>query len=146
MFLKLPNKYLKSLGCKNLYLNNGARWGYIDARSMALVWQEIYKYKDESEYGKHLFDILTNAEYNYMEQGMEHYESAHKSGWTPRETHDTGIVFAEDDYIVVTLNNANGNYSAKSQLLKISGCIEKVIDEYTLYKEQTIDKQKTLVK
>ena len=120
--------------------------GYIDARSMALVWQEIYKYKDETEHGKHFFNVLTNAEYNYMEEGMEHYESAHKSGWTPREIHDTWIVFAEDDYIVVILNNANGRYSAKSQLLKISGCIEKVIDEYTLYKEQTMEKQKTLVK
>lgn len=140
------NEYLKKLGCNNLYLNIGARWGFIDARSMALVWQEIYKYKDETEYGKYFFELLTNAEYNYMEQGMDHYESAHKSGWTPRETHDSGIVFAKDDYIVVTLNNANGNYSAKGQLLKISNCIEKVIDEYTLYKEHTIDKQKILVR
>lgn len=140
------NDFLSELGCKQLYLYNGARWGYIDARSMALIWQEIYKYKDESENGKYLFELLTNAEYNYIKEGMEKYESAHKSGWTPRETHDSGIVFASDDYIVVTLNNNNGNYSAKSQLLKISSSIEKVIDEYTLYKNESKDKQKYLVK
>ena len=138
------NTFLKGLGCKQLYLYSGSKWSFIDARSMALIWQEIYKYKDETEYGKHLFDLLTNAEYNYMKEGMEKYNSAHKSGWTPRETHDSGIVFADDDYIVVTLNNNNGNYSAKSQLLNICGCIEEVIDEYTLYKEQ--NKDKTLVK
>lgn len=140
------NDFLNSLGCKELYLKNGAKWGYIDARSMALIWQELYKYKDESENGKHLFDLLTNAEYNYIREGMENYESAHKSGWTPRETHDSGIVFASDDYIVVTLNNSGGSYKAKSQLLKICSCIEDVIDEYTLYKKENKNKQKTLTK
>ncbi|MBR6689771.1 MAG: serine hydrolase [Bacilli bacterium] len=140
------NDFLKELGCNNLYLNNGAKWGKIDARSMALIWQEIYKYKDESENGKYLFELLTNADYNYIQEGMEKYQSAHKSGWTPRETHDSGIVFANDDYIVVTLNNNNGNYSAKSQLLKTSGFIEKVISEYELYKQETKNKQKTLSK
>lgn len=140
------NNFLSELGCKQLYLRNGAKWGFIDARSMALVWQEIYKYKDQSENGKYLFELLTNAEYNYINEGMEKYESAHKSGWTKRETHDSGIVFANDDYIVVVLNNNNGNYSAKSQLLKLSSCIEKVIDEYTLYKEDSKSKQKTLTK
>lgn len=138
------NEFLRELGCNNLYLYNGGKWGFIDARSMALVWQEIYKYKDQTENGKYLFELLTNAEYNYIKEGMVNYESAHKSGWTPRETHDSGIVFAGDDYIVITLNNNNGNYSAKSQLLKISGCIEKVINEYTLYKEN--NKLKKLVK
>lgn len=130
------NEFLKELGCNNLYLNNGARWGMIDARSMALVWQEIYKYKDETENGKHLFELFTNAEYNYIKEGMKNYDSAHKSGWTQSQTHDSGIVFADDDYIVVTLNNNNGNYNAKTQLLRITGCIEKVIDEYKLYKEE----------
>ena len=136
------NDFLKELGCNQLYLKNGAKWGYIDARSMALVWQEIYKYKDESEYGKILFDILTNAEYNYMEQGMDKYESAHKSGWTQRETHDSGIVFANDDYIVVTLQNNNGNYSAKQQLINVCGCIEDVIEEYDIYKKENYIKTK----
>lgn len=138
------NTFLAELGCNNLYLKNGARWGKIDSRSMALIWQEIYKYKGETENGKYLFELLTNADYNYIKEGMENYSSAHKSGWTPRETHDSGIVFANDDYIVVTLNNNNGNYSAKSQLLKISKHIEKVIDEYSLYKGQTKEKQKIL--
>ena len=113
---------------------------------MALIWQEIYKYKDETPNGKYLFELLTNAEYNYIREGMEKYESAHKSGWTPRETHDSGIVFAQDDYIVVILNNNNGNYTAKSQLIKLSGCIEKVIDEYTLYIENTKHRQKIIIK
>lgn len=134
------NEFLKGLGCNNLYLYNGGKWGFIDARSMALVWQEIYKYKDETENGKYLFELLTNAEYNYIREGMDKYESAHKSGWTPRETHDAAIVFAEDDYIVVILNNNNGNYTAKSQLLKLSECIEKGIDEYTFYKKQNKEK------
>ena len=139
------NEFLKELGCNNLYLYGG-QWGLIDARSMALVWREIYKYKDETENGKHLFELFTNAEYNYIKQGMTNYDSAHKSGWTPNQTHDSGIVFADDDYIVITLNNSGGNYSAKSHLLKISGCIEKVIDEYTLYKEVKKEKQKELAK
>lgn len=140
------NTYLKDLGCDQLYLENGARWGQINARSMAIIWQEIYKYKDETENGKYLFELLTNAEYNYIKEGMENYESAHKSGWTPRETHDSGIVFGPDDYIFVTLNNNNGNYDAKSQLLKISASIEIVIDEYELYKKNNFNKQKQLTK
>lgn len=140
------NNFLSELGCKQLYLRNGAKWGFIDARSMALIWQEIYKYKEETSNGQYLFELLTNAEYNYIREGMEKYESAHKSGWTQRETHDSGIVFAEDDYIVVILNNNNGKYSAKSQLLKLSSCIEQVIDEYTIYKENSKCNQKRLVK
>lgn len=140
------NEFLKDLGCNNLYLNNGARWGKIDARSMALVWQEIYRYKDESPNGKYLFELLTNAKYNYIKEGMDNYDSAHKSGWTPTETHDSGIVFAEDDYIVVILNNNNGNYAPKSQLIKLSGNIEDVIEEYTLYKKQDKENQKVLTK
>ena len=138
------NEFLKGLGCNQLYLYNNRKWGQIDARSMALIWQEIYKYKDESKNGKYLFELLTNADYNYIRQGMIKYESAHKSGWTPRETHDSGIVFAEDDYIVVILNKNNGNYSAKSQLTKISNSIEKVIDEYSIYKNK--EKTKQLIK
>ncbi len=129
------NDFLKELGCSQLYLNNGAKWGQINARSMAIIWQEIYKYKDETENGKHLFELFTNADYNYIKEGMKKYKSGHKSGWTPTEIHDCAIVFAEDDYIVVILNNNNGNYSGKSQLLKISGCIEEVINEYTNYKK-----------
>lgn len=140
------NEFLKQLGCNQLYLNNNAKWGKIDARSMALIWQEIYNYKDTTENSKYLFELLTNAKYNYIDEGMENYESAHKSGWTPRETHDSGIVFGPDDYIVVTLNNNNGNYSAKSQLLKISSSIEEVIDEYEYYKSNNLDKQKVLTK
>lgn len=140
------NTFLKDLGCDQLYLKNSARWGQINARSMAIIWQEIYKYKDETENGKYLFELLTNAEYNYIKEGMENYESAHKSGWTPRETHDSGIVFGPDDYIVVTLNNNNGNYTAKSQLLKISSSIETVIDEYSLYKKDNLNKEKKLTK
>ena len=140
------NDFLKELGCNQLYLNSGARWGKIDARSMALIWNEIYNYKDKNENSKYLFELLTNAKYNYIKEGMQNYDSAHKSGWTPRETHDSGIVFGPDDYIVVTLNNNNGNYSAKSQLLKISSSIEKVIDEYEYYKKNNLDKQKVLTK
>jgi hypothetical protein len=55
------NEFLKELGCTQLYLNYGAKWGYINARSMALIWQEIYKYKDQTENGKLLFDIDTEA-------------------------------------------------------------------------------------
>lgn len=128
------NDFLKELGCSELYLNYGAKWGKINARSMAIIWQEIYKYKDETENGKYLFELFTNAEYNYMQQGMDNLKSAHKSGWTPTEVHDSGIIFANDDYIFITLNNNNGNYSGKNQLLKISSCIEEVINEYDIYK------------
>lgn len=129
------NEFLEELGCSQLYLNNGAKWGRINARSMAIIWQEIYKYKDETENGKHLFELFTNADYNYIKEGMDEYDSAHKSGWTPTEVHDSSIVFAEDDYIVVILNNNNGNYYGKNQLLKISSYIEEGINEYTIYKK-----------
>lgn len=130
------NTFLGELGCSELYLRNGAKWGKINARSMALIWQEIYRYKDENENGKYLFDLLTNAKYNYISEGITKYPSAHKSGWTPRETHDTGIVFADDDYIVIILNN-NGKGNAKSQLVRICSCIENGIDEYSIYKNNT---------
>ena len=127
------NTFLGELGCSELYLKDGAKWGKINARSMALIWQEIYRYKDENENGKYLFELLTNAKYNYISEGITKYPSAHKSGWTPSETHDSGIVFADDDYIVITLNN-NGHGDAKSQLVKICSCIEQGIDEYSIYK------------
>lgn len=137
------NNFLKELGCSQLYLYNGAKWGRINARSMAIIWQEIYKYKDETDNGQHLFELFTNADYNYMTQGMTKLKSAHKSGWTPTEVHDSGIIFAEDDYIAITLNN-NINYNGKKQLIKMSGCIEEVINEYTIYKEN--NKQKVYQK
>lgn len=127
------NNMLEDLGCDQFYLRNGAMWGYADAKSMALIWKEIYKYSQESEVGRVYFDMLINALYSYIQPGVPEYKSAHKSGWTESQCHDGGIVFGKRKYIITTLTDNSGNWSGAYQIQLLTSYADQVIDEYDDY-------------
>lgn len=124
------NDMLEELGCSQYYLLNGAMWGYADAKSEALIWQEIYKYSQECEGGKIYFDMLLKALYSYIKPGVPQYESAHKSGWTESQCHDGGIIFGNRKYIITVLTDNSGNWSGAYQIQLLTSYANEVIDEY----------------
>ena len=46
---------------------------------------------------------------------------------------ETGIVFDEKPYIAIAMANKGGNYSAYSEVLRLIGCMDDVMDEYNAY-------------
>lgn len=126
------NSMLESIGCEDMALPTTKRFGDVNCRSFALVWQEILNYcKEETETSKFLYDTLLNAEYNYIKNGITDKLSLHKSGWNQgRVCHDTGVVLDEENpYIIIILTENNG----KKQIIKMAQDIDAIMEEYTLY-------------
>ncbi|MFA5407232.1 MAG: serine hydrolase, partial [Bacilli bacterium] len=104
------NEMIKEIGCQDMLLLNSTRFGNVTAREVAMLWSEIYKYSQESEYGVKLLDVLLNAKYNYIKDSIPEYEIAHKSGWTQDVRNDAGIVYSQTPYIITVLTPNDKSY------------------------------------
>ncbi len=126
------NEMLDDLGAVELHLSNTSRWGKLSCRSSAIIWQEIYKFSQESAEGKELMDLFLNAKYNYFKEILPDVASASKSGFTQVVVHDTGIVMDEENpYIIIILSNTGGNMSAAYAHVKnMFSKIAPIMQEY----------------
>ena len=129
------NKMLEELGCRHLQLTPYSEWGFASPREMALVWQEIYQYK-ETETGKKFFETLLNAKYNFLKEAPLSYDIAHKSGWSSRGYNDHGIVFAETPYIIsIMMPYPKTSDKDQSYFQEIAILCNEIMEEYTDYLE-----------
>lgn len=131
------NDYLEEVGCSNMKLTGGLRWGYIVPRESALIWNEIYNYSKKSEYGAKLFDMFVNAEYNFVknayltEYDSLDYEIAHKSGFYKDGRHDTAIVLLEDTpYFITIITKPDGHGRDKTYFNNTALILEDIMNEY----------------
>ena len=138
------NEMLDTLGCTELKLTPYCEWGHTTSKEMAIVWQEIYRYKD-TEYGKIFFDDLINAEYNFIKNTLSNYTIAHKSGYNDGNYNDHGIVFDDEvPYIIsIMIPNPNGIDNHPYLMSQIASLSNELIGEYKLYLEKNKDVQKT---
>lgn len=140
------NKMLEELGCSYLQLTPYSKWGFASPREMALVWQEIYNYKD-TETGSKFFETLLNAQYNFIKSALS-YDVAHKSGWSTRGYNDHGIVFADTPYIIsVMMPYPNDKDQDQKYFQDIVILCDEIMNEYNNYlKSQNNNFSKTYSK
>lgn len=136
------NEMIESLGCTELKLTTSP-WGSTTPKEMALVWQEIYRYKD-TEYGKIFFDDLINAEFNFIKNTLSDYTIAHKSGYNSGNYNDHGIVFDDEVPYVISIMIPNPNsYDNHAYLMsQIASLSNEIIGEYKVYLEKDKSVQK----
>ncbi len=126
------NDSMNALGCKDII--DWGNWGKLTSYEMALVWREIYHYtKSGSPESKKLYKELDRALYNELEKGIQGKENLHKSGWSANGYNDAGIFFdGEQTYVVAVMTGRKELTDGrnKTQLVKISKLIDKLIVEY----------------
>lgn len=101
------NEMVSGLGWEHT-ISSKDHWCDVTPQELAIIWQEIYTYKDTCSEGQLLWTYLTSNLYNEFEVEMPEYESAHKSGWGYNGYHESGIVFGSRSYICVVMT-ATGN-------------------------------------
>lgn len=99
------NALMAELGVSHRLNWDEERWGYMSAHDLGLIWQAIYRYRDQNEEGALLWEYLTTNLYNEIHDTLTEYETvAHKSGWNEEGYHDAGVVCTENgDYVVVVM-------------------------------------------
>ena len=127
------NEMLKNLGTKQLYLTATNPWGFTSCRAAALFWQEVYNFSIRDVEGVNFLNILTNFKYNYFKEIIPNTESATKAGFASRDVVATGIVFGDHPYIAVAVANKGGNIGAYTQVLKLIGNMNDIMNEYDTY-------------
>ena len=129
------NEMLDDMGASESHLSNISRWGKLNCRTSAIIWQEIYNFSKKSDIGKELFNELLNAKYNYFKEILPDVDSASKSGFTELVVHDTGIVMDDkNSYIVAILSNTGGSMNnAYSHVKNMFSKIAPIMQEYNNY-------------
>lgn len=128
------NKMLKELKCDEYYRDNNSLWGKANARSAALIWQEIYNFSNTSDLGAKYMNLLQSALYSYIQPGVPQYETAHKSGWIDEQCHDTGIVFSDHPYIITVMVETGGNWASEYEIQIITSKVNEIMDNYNQWK------------
>lgn len=128
------NDMIDSLGCSYLKLTPYSEWGFASPKEMALVWQEIYNYKD-TEYGKLFFDDLLNAKYNFLKNTLPDYQIAHKSGFSMRGYNDHGIVLDNATPYIISIMFPYPEDNDRHEIIfkQIVKLCNDVINEYNDY-------------
>lgn len=126
------NKMLDEIGCEYLKLTKYSEWGFASPKEMALIWNEIYYYKD-TELGSKFFDDLLIAKYDFIKKSLNDYDVAHKSGWSQRGYNDHAIVFSDTPYfisIMIPYPEDNENY--QQVFRSIAQICNQIMREYSL--------------
>ena len=124
------DKMIISFGCKNSTFAKSNNSGWINStpRDMVLIWQQLYKYSNESQNGKLLFDYLKISEGSCFPQSIPNIESARKYGYTSSVYNNTGMVLGNYPYFVSVFGPSNIEYCTEVLLL----CNEVMV-EYQEY-------------
>ena len=139
------NEMLDEIGCEYLKLTKYSEWGFASPKEMALIWNEIYYYKD-TELGAKFFNDLLNAKYDFVKQSLNGYDVAHKSGWSQRGYNDHAIVFGDTPYFISIMIPYPENSENYQQVFRnIVQICEQIMNEYNLHlQSNNIQMVKTL--
>ena len=133
---------LDEIGCEYLKVTKYSEWGFASPKEMALIWNEIYYYKD-TELGAKFFNDLLNAKYDFVKQSLNGYDVAHKSGWSQRGYNDHAIVFSDVPYFISIMIPYPEDSEKYQQVFKsIAQICDQIMNEYSL----SLQDNKILVK
>lgn len=131
------NDMLDTLGVEKLHLTIGNPWGYTNARSAAIVWQDIYNFSLENEYGIEMFNILSNNQYSYFKKVRPDLPSAGKAGFAYTSVLENGVIFDQTPYLAMVNTNVGGNWSADDEVIKLISFVDEIMQEYYAYLAST---------
>ena len=107
------------------------RWGYLTPHELGMIWQEIYRFKDECSEGALLWEYLTTNLYNELAEELTEYDViAHKSGWSDYGYHDSGIICGDHDYIMIIMTDTGRKTTA---LYRTARVLDSIMRRYYLY-------------
>mgnify|MGYP004453393757 CR=1 FL=1 len=146
------DEMVSELGCTN-QIGKWAKWGYMSAQDLNLVWQEIYNSDrlegeemyhkanngeaiDESRYSACAilnYELLT-AKYNFLENAFP-YDCSHKSGFNPKSYNDSGVVYTPHGNYIVSIMTQASNSGNERAFKQIGGALNGALTELGNYKE-----------
>lgn len=101
------NEMVAELGIDHV-LTYDSKWGYLSPHELGLIWNAIYEFRDDGEDGERLWRYLTTNQFNEIAVELTEYSViAHKSGWGYPGYHDSGVVCAEHDYVIVVMTDTS---------------------------------------
>lgn len=126
------NEMVADLGWSSAHtITNRDHWCDVTPQELALVWQEIYNYRDTCAEGQLLWSYLTSNLYNEFEVAMPEYSgSAHKSGWGYNGYHEAGIVFGRRNYICVVMTETGFKNDCLHRTIRN---LDNVINDYDVW-------------
>ncbi len=105
-------------------------WPHLTCRELAAVWAEVYRYRDETDGGRMLFDLVSHTEQMHFFRDALGYDTAVKSGWNRSKFGEGGIVFGERTYILVLITDGNYWDANKEGFFNIVRSVDALFCEY----------------
>ncbi len=137
------NQMLTELGCKT-WLSGGINWGKFTPHDLGVIWNEIYNFSMECEEGQYLMNLLINAKYGFIKDGLKKYDKvAHKSGFNDHGYHDAAIIFDENGeakYIMVIMTQTITQATNKVFLAKLAVKLDELMADFYAYQESLNNK------
>lgn len=150
------------LGC-TYQIGKWAKWGYMCAQDLNLVWQEIYNSDrlegeemyhktlngesiDESEYSACAilnYELLV-AKYNFLENAFP-YDCSHKSGFNPEGYNDSGVVYAPSGNYIVSIMTQSTAYGNSTTFKKIGEALDMALSELGAHRQAIADNQQNSI-
>ncbi len=130
------NEMVTSMGWEHT-ISAKDHWCDVTAQELAIIWQEIYNYKDTCAEGKLLWTYLTTNLYNELKVEMPEYESAHKSGWGYNGYHESGIVLGHRNYICVVMTGTGNKNNCLHRTIRN---LDNLVNDYDVWlKNQNLE-------
>ena len=107
-----------------------SRWPDITPRDYGRVWQEIFRYKDESDTGMMLYELLISVDYMHFFRDALGVTVANKSGWNETSYNEGGIVYGDRIYVLVVLTSGSYYTADKKEYSAIVRAVDAMIKEY----------------
>lgn len=123
------DEMLASLGVTSCRVTS-SRWPDITPRDYGLVWQEIFRYKDESDTGMMLYELLISVDYMHFFRDALGVTVANKSGWNEESYNEGGIVYGDRIYVLVVLTSGSYYTADKDEFADIVRAADAMIKEY----------------
>lgn len=125
-------------GVNQLFEESGSRinmskteWPLINARDVAIWWNEILEFRDTGAIGKEFFDIALSVRSPILNDalGRRDIPFAHKSGWVRNVVHEAGVVMTEDPYIIVVLTTkaASSSDTYTNHIVNVFREVDKIM-------------------
>lgn len=105
-------------------------WPKVSCRDLAAVWAEVYRYRDETDGGRMLYDLVSHVEQMHFFHDALGYDTAVKAGWNRSKFGEGGIVYGERTYILILLTDGNYWDANKEGFFNIVRSIDALMCEY----------------
>ncbi len=105
-------------------------WPHVSCRDLAAVWAEVYRYRDETDGGRMLYDLVSHVEQMHFFHDALGYDTAVKAGWNRSKFGEGGIVYGERTYILILLTDGNYWDANKEGFFNIVRSIDALMCEY----------------